>query len=173
MVDGRVGGGAGAGVDVFAIWTGEDFVSGGVERFDEDGQRLAEEDAVGDDLGLQAGGLEAGSDVLGGGVVLRRTGPVGRGGERLEVLAGECGVRDGEEGGVPLCLLREVLKAEDLGRDRGGGRCGCGVRQRGLRAWLQRLSRQQQKRCERKQGCERTRSNENARASRETADGDR
>ena len=59
---------------------------------------FVEEDFVGDDLGLEAGGFELVGDVDGGGVVLGRTGPVGGGGEGLEVLAGEFGVGDGHEG---------------------------------------------------------------------------
>jgi hypothetical protein len=70
LIDGRVGGGVGAGVDVFAVRAGEDLVAYRVEGFDKDGQRLVEQDAVGNDLGLQARGFEAGGYVLGGGVVL-------------------------------------------------------------------------------------------------------
>ena len=81
---------------------------------------LVEEDFVGDDLGLEAGGFEFFGDVLGGGVVLGGTGPVGGGGEGFEVLAGEVGVGDGEEGFVPFGLLGEVAVAEDL---RSGGLC--------------------------------------------------
>ncbi len=43
---------------------------------------------------------------------------MGGGGEGFEVLAGEGGVGDGEEGVVPFGLLGEVAVAEDL---RGGG----------------------------------------------------
>ncbi len=88
----------------------------------EDLDGLVEENFVGDDLGFEAGGFELVGDVEGGGVVLGRAGPVGRGGEGLEVLAGEVWVGDGEEGGVPFGLLGEVAVAEDLrgGRLRGG-----------------------------------------------------
>ena len=80
---------------------GHELVALGVEGFDEDADGLVEEDSVGDDLGLEAGGFELVGDVEGGGVVLGGTGPVGRGGEDLEVLAGEFGVGDGEEGRRP------------------------------------------------------------------------
>ena len=65
-------------------------------------------------VGLEAGGLELFGDVLCGLVVLGRTGPVGCGGEDLQVLAGELGVGNGEEDRVPLGLLGEVAIAEDL-----------------------------------------------------------
>ena len=76
----------------------------GVEGFDEDADGLVEQDFVGDDRGLEAGGFELVGDVLSGGVVLGGAGPVGGGGEGLEVLAGELGVGDGEEGCVPAWL---------------------------------------------------------------------
>ena len=78
------------------------FLPCGVEGFDEDLDGLVEQDAVGDDFGLEAGGFELVGDVDGGLVVLGGAGPVGLGGEDLEVLAGELGVGDGHEGGVPL-----------------------------------------------------------------------
>jgi hypothetical protein len=53
-------------------------------------------------------------------VIFFRTRDVGLGGEDFEVLAGECGVWNSEEGGIPLGLLREVTEAEDLRR----GLCG-------------------------------------------------
>ncbi len=99
----------GAGHELFAL---------GVEGFDEDADGLVEQDFVGDDLGLEAGGFEFGGDVVGGCVVLGGTGPVGRGGEDFEMLAGEGGVGHSEEGGVPAGLLGEVAVAED-----GGWRC--------------------------------------------------
>ena len=105
------------GVDVLGGGAGHDLVAGGVEGFDDDLDGLVEQDFVGDDLGVEAGGFEFVGDVDGGGVVLGGAGPVGRGGEGLEVLAGELGVGDGQEGGVPLGLLGEVAVAEDL---RGG-----------------------------------------------------
>ncbi len=77
------------GVDVLGGGAGHEFGAGCVEGFDEDLDGLVEEDFVGDDLGLEAGGFELVGDVDGGGVVLGRTGPVGGGGEGLEVLAGE------------------------------------------------------------------------------------
>ena len=57
---------------------------------------------VGDDLCVEAGGLELVEDVDGGIVVLFGAGPVGGFGEDLEVLAGECGVWNGLEAGVNL-----------------------------------------------------------------------
>jgi len=45
---------------------------------------------------------------------------VGCGGECLEVLLGEFGIGDGEEVGVPLCVLLEVAEAEDVGWKWGG-----------------------------------------------------
>ncbi len=81
---------------------GHELVAGGVEGFDEDADGLVEQDFVGDDLGLEAGGFELVGDVDGGGVVLGGAGPVGGGGEGLEVLAGEFGVGDGHEGASHL-----------------------------------------------------------------------
>ncbi len=53
-------------------------------------------------------------DVERGLVVLGGAGPVRCLGEFFEVLAGEFGVGDGHEGGVPFGLLREVRVAEDV-----------------------------------------------------------
>ena len=102
------------GVDVFGSGAGHDLVAGGVEGFDEDAAGLVDPDLVGDDLGVEAGGFELVGYVDGGGVVLGGAGPVRGGGECLEMLAGELGIGDGHEGGVPLGLLGEVAVAEDL-----------------------------------------------------------
>ena len=125
------------GIDVLGRGAGHELVAVGVEGFDEDADGLVEEDFVGDDGGLEAGGFELVGDVEGGLVVLGGAGPVGLGGEDVEVLAGEFCVGDGDEGGVPTGLLGEVAVAEDLlrgrglrggarGRRGGAGRPGCG-----------------------------------------------
>ena len=77
------------GIDVLGRGAGHELLAVGVEGFDDDLDGLVEQDAVGDDLGLEAGGFELVGDVEGGRVVLGRAGPVGRGGEDFEVLAGE------------------------------------------------------------------------------------
>ena len=58
---------------------------------------IIQEHAVRDDFCIKAGGAEFLGDILGGGVVLRRSGHVRRGGEGLELFAGEFGVGYGEE----------------------------------------------------------------------------
>ena len=114
------------GIDVLGGRAGHEFVAGGVEGFDDDAAGLVEPDFVGDDLGVEAGGFELVGDVDGGGVVLGGAGPVWGGGEGLEMLAGEPGVGDRHEGGVPLGLLGEVAVAEDLRGLRRGGEGGEG-----------------------------------------------
>ena len=49
---------------------GHELGAGGVEGLDHDLDGFVEEDFVGDDLGLEAGGFELVGDVDGGGVVL-------------------------------------------------------------------------------------------------------
>ena len=93
---------------------GEELFAGGIEGFDGDADGFVEQDAIGDDFSVEAGGAELGGDVVGGSLVFRRAGPVRRGGEGLEVFAGEPGVGHREKGGVPLGLLREVAVAEDF-----------------------------------------------------------
>ena len=77
---------------------------------------------------------------------------MGRGGECLQMLPCESGVGDIEKFLVPPKLLGEVAKTEDVGWRRRGGRRG----NRRLRAGLQRLPRQQNKRDEPQPGFERT-----------------
>ena len=76
------------GVDALAGGAGHKFGAGGVEGFDDDLDGLVEENVVGNDLGLEAGGFELFGDVLGGLVVFGGAGPVGLGGEGLEMFAG-------------------------------------------------------------------------------------
>ena len=85
------------GIDVLGGGAGHELVAAGVEGLDQDLDGFVEEHFVGDDLGFEAGGLKFFRYVDGGGVVLRRAGPVGRGSEGLEVLAGEFGVGDGKK----------------------------------------------------------------------------
>ncbi len=58
------------GVDVLGGGAGHELLAIGVEGFDLDFDGLVEEDFVGDDLGVEAGGFELVGDVDGGGVVL-------------------------------------------------------------------------------------------------------
>jgi hypothetical protein len=114
----------GCGIDVFRAGAGHELLAVGVEGFDFDLERLVEPDTEGNDVGVEAGGLELLGDVEGGFIVFRRAGPVGLGGEDFEVLAGQGGVGNGHEGVVPLLLLGEVGVAEDARRGRlgeGGG----------------------------------------------------
>ena len=64
----------------------------------------------------QAGGLELGLDILRGRVVLGGACPVRRGGERLQVFAGEPCIRHPQEDVVPAKLRRRVSKAKDRER---------------------------------------------------------
>ena len=106
----------GFGVDVLGGGAGHQLLAGGVKGVDLDRDGLVEPDAEGDDLGVEAGRLEFFGDVEGRCVVLGGAGPVGLGGEGLQVLAGEGGVGDGEERCIPRLLLGEVGVAEDVGR---------------------------------------------------------
>jgi hypothetical protein len=74
---------------------------------------LVEQHAVGDDLGVEAGGAKFLGDVFGGLVVFGRGGQVRLGGEGLQVLAGQLGVGDGEELLLDFGLRGEVGVAED------------------------------------------------------------
>ena len=100
--------GSGAGHEQFAA---------GVPGFYADGFGVVDEDAVGNDFGIEAGGAELLRDVFGGFAVFRGRGEVGLGGEDFEVLTGQFGIGDGEEFFFNAGLGGEVRVAED---------CGCG-----------------------------------------------
>jgi hypothetical protein len=99
--------------DMLRAGAGHDPAAAGVEGLDQDFDWLVEQNLVGNDLRIEPGRLELLRDVERGVVVFGRTGPVRGLAERLQVLAGEHGVGDGEKGLIPLRLLGEVAEAED------------------------------------------------------------
>jgi hypothetical protein len=87
-------------------------MTGGVESFDLHNFRLIEQDAIWNDLGVEASVTEFLSDVFGGLAVLGRGGQVRLGCEDLEVLPGKLGVGDREELFFDLGLGSEVGVSE-------------------------------------------------------------
>ena len=92
-------------------------MAGFVPSLNADDFGIVEEHAIGNDLGVEAGGAELARDELGGFVVFRRCGEMRLGGERLEVLAGQFGIGHGEELRFQFGFSVEVGVAEAALRD--------------------------------------------------------
>ena len=102
--------------DVLAGGTAHQLLAIGSEGLDAHLSGLVQQDAIGDDLGFQASGAKLLRHVIGGLAIPRSRRQMRLGGERLQVLASQPGVRDGEEFLLNRGFGGEAAVAKDSGR---------------------------------------------------------